>query len=55
MDSFHGESWEAYRDIFGAAFVGSGVTDPLAGVRDYGLSGGDFKRSALVFDAERAS
>ena len=33
---------------------GSGVADPLAGVGNYGLSGGDVDRSVLVFYAQRA-
>jgi hypothetical protein len=41
MDGFHGERREADGDIFGAAFMGSGVTDPLAGVGDDGLPGSD--------------
>ena len=54
VDGFHGEGGEADGDVFGAAFVGSGVADPLAGVGNYGLSGGDVDRSVLVFYAQRA-
>jgi len=54
VDGFHGESRKADRDVFGAVFVGSGVTDPFAGVGDDGLSGGDVERTILMFDAKRA-
>ncbi len=54
MDGVHGKRWEADGDVFGAAFVGSGVTDPFAGVGDDGLSGGDVERARFVLDAEGA-
>ena len=54
VDGIHGEGGEADGDVFGAAFKGSGVADPLAGVGDDGLSGGDVDGSGLVFDAQGA-
>ena len=54
VHGFHGEGGEADGDVFGAAFLGCGVTDPFAGVGDDGLSGGDVEGAALVFDAQQA-
>ena len=54
MDGFHGESGEADSDVFSAAFPRSGVTDPLAGVSDYGLSRGDVDGTVFMFDVQRA-
>ena len=52
MDSFHRERRKADGDIFCAAFVRSGVTDPFTGVGYYGLTGSNVKRSAFVFHSE---
>jgi len=54
VDGIHGEGGKADGDVFGAAFLGSGVADPLAGVGDDGLSGGDVERTVLVFNVEGA-
>jgi hypothetical protein len=54
VDCIRGESGEADGYVFGAAFVGSGVADPLAGVGDYGLSGGYVEGSVFVFYVQRA-
>ncbi len=54
MDGIHGEGWETDRDVFGSAFVGSGVADPFAGVGDDGLSGGDVEGSIFVFHVQGA-
>ncbi len=53
MDGVHGKGGEADCYVFGAAFVGSGVADPLAGMGNDGLSRRDVKRSILMLDAER--
>ena len=55
VDGIHGKGGETDGYVFGAAFVGSGVTDPLAGARDYGLSGGYVDRTVFVFYVQRAS
>ena len=52
VDGVHGERGEADGYVFGAAFVWSGVADPLAGVGDYGLSGGPVERTAFMFYAQ---
>jgi hypothetical protein len=54
VDGVHGEGGEADGDIFGAAFVRSGVTDPFTGVSDDGLSGSDVEGSGFVLDVEGA-
>jgi len=54
VDGFHGEGGEADGYVFGAAFVRSRVADPLAGVGDYGLSGGYVEGAVFVFYVQRA-
>jgi len=54
VDGVHGKGRETDRDVFCAAFVGSGVADPLAGLGDDGLSGEDVERTILVFNVESA-
>jgi hypothetical protein len=54
VNGIHGKSGEADSDVLGSAFMGSGITDPLASVSDYSLSGGDFERAGPVFYAKRA-
>ena len=54
MDRVRGECGEADRNVFGAAFVGSGVADPFTRVHDDGLSGGDVERPTLVFNPKHA-
>jgi hypothetical protein len=43
MDRFHRKRGQAYRDVFGAAFVGSRVADPFASVGYDRLAGGYFE------------
>jgi len=52
VNRVHRESRQADRDVLCAAFVRSGVADPLAGVGDDGLSRDDVERPILVFHAE---
>ena len=54
VDCVHRKCGKADRDVFGSAFMGSGIANPLAGVGDYGLSCGDFERASFVFYVERA-
>src|SRR5271154_2635252 len=54
VDGVHREGGEADGYVFGAAFVGSGIADPLAGVGDYGLSGGYVEGAFFVFFVQRA-
>ena len=59
MDRFHREGWEADGDVFGASFLRGGVADPLAGVGDDGLSGGDVEGTdrsirTSVLDAQQS-
>jgi hypothetical protein len=54
VDGLHGEGGQADGDVFSAAFLGSGVANPLAGIGDYGLSGGDVDGTIFVFDVQRA-
>ena len=57
MDRRHGERGKTDGNVFGAAFVRSGVPDPFCGVGDDGLAGGYVERGGLsfrisVFDAQ---
>jgi hypothetical protein len=54
VDGIHGKCRKADSDVLGSAFMGSGITDPLVGVDDYGLSGDDFERASFMFYAECA-
>jgi hypothetical protein len=59
VDGFHGERGQADCDVFSAAVLWRGVADPLAGVGDDGLSGGDVEGSgcsvsAFVFDSQQS-
>lgn len=53
VHGFHGEGWQADGDVFGAAFLRSGVAHPFAGAGKDCLAGGDVKRSTFVFDAQQ--
>jgi len=44
MNCFHREGRQAHSDIFGAAFLRSGISNPFAGVGDDGLASGDIER-----------
>ena len=48
VDSFHRESRQAYRNVFGAAFGGRGVLDPFAAVGDDCLAGYHVQLAGLV-------
>jgi hypothetical protein len=50
----HGERWQADRDIFGAAFLWSGVAHPFAGMSNDGLSGRNVEGAGLVFDSQHS-
>jgi hypothetical protein len=50
----HGKCGQADGDIFRAGFVGRGVANPLAGVGDDGLPGGDVERAGFVLDTKDA-
>ena len=54
MHRLHRESRQAYRDVFGAAFGGSGILDPLTAVGDDGLAGRDVQFAVFVFYPKRA-
>ena len=54
MYGIYGEGGETDGDVFGSAFVGSGIAYPFAGVGDDGLSGGDIEGSIFVFNVQRA-
>ncbi len=47
VDGVHGKCRKADGDVLGPAFMGSGVTDPLAGMGDDSLSGGDIEGAGL--------
>ena len=54
VDRLDGESRQAYRNVFCAAFVGSGVANPFTRIGDYSLSGNDIERATSVFDVKCA-
>src|ERR1700674_1690474 len=54
VDGLHGEGGQADGDVLGSAFVRSGILNPLAAVRDDGLSGGDIEGSRFMLDSQLA-
>src|SRR5450631_4432190 len=54
VDGFHGESRQAYGDVFGSAFCGSGILDPFAAVGDDRLTRRDIHFAALMLYVQAA-
>lgn len=54
MYRIRGKGWQADGDILGAVRKWSGITDPLAAMRDNGLPGGYIKFSGFMMHAQRS-
>jgi hypothetical protein len=51
VHGLHRERWQAHRDVFGSAFLWSGVAHPFSGVGHDGLTGANVERASLVLDS----
>ncbi len=52
MDGVHREGGKADGDVFGAAFGGRGILNPLATTSDDGLSSGNVEDAVFVLHPE---